>query len=203
MNQETEQKLEKTIERIHKALEYNDQEYFIELIHDLTEFAYFSGYKEAGMESHPNPIKKKKNKHVFTMTPVSSGSIEEKIANLLLELGIPAHIKGFKYLIEAITVTYANPAIIGKITKEIYPMIANKFNTSSNRVERAIRHSLEVMWNRGNIGFLSVILGYPINIEKPKPANSTFIYQVAKYLINNPIQNELTTSITEQENLEK
>lgn len=206
MNQETVQKLEKTIERMQRALEYNDREYCHELIRDLTEFAYFSGYKEANTSypSYPIPIKNNKNnKHEFSFADLTPGSIEERIAKVLHKLGIPAHTKGFKFLIEAISSIYTNPKNIAKLTNVIYPIIAKKYNTTTSRVFRAINHCLEQMWKRADAEFLSVVLGgYPINKEDSdsKPEQSTFIYQVAMYL-QNPTS-ESTIDQTVQDNKE-
>ena len=95
---------------------------------------------------------------------------------------MPAHIKGYLYLREAITMVFNNVEILGSITKVLYPVIAKKFKTTSSRVERAIRHSIEVAWSRGNVETISEIFSYTINFNKSKPTNSEFIAMIADKL---------------------
>ena len=104
------------------------------------------------------------------------------ITNLLHELGVPSHIKGYQYIREGIMLLYNNPDIIGGITKELYPEIASKYDTSVSRVERAIRHAIEVSWNRGNIDLMEEIFGHSVDYDKAKPTNSEFIVTVADKL---------------------
>ena len=87
------------------------------------------------------------------------GNLEERIANLFLTVGIPAHIKGYQYLREAVKMVIDNPDLMGRITKELYPGIAHRFGTTSSKVERAIRHAIEVAWNRGRIEALDEAFG--------------------------------------------
>ena len=104
------------------------------------------------------------------------------VTKLLHELGVPSHIKGYQYIREGILLLYNNPDIIGGITKELYPEIANKFDTSVSRVERAIRHAIEVSWNRGNLDLMEEIFGHSVDYDKAKPTNSEFIVTVADKL---------------------
>ncbi len=104
------------------------------------------------------------------------------ITKLLHELGVPSHIKGYQYIRDSILILYNNPDIVGGITKELYPEIANRFNTSVSRVERAIRHAIEVSWNRGNIDLMEEIFGHSVDYDKAKPTNSEFIVTVADKL---------------------
>ncbi|GIO23182.1 sporulation transcription factor Spo0A [Oceanobacillus sp. J11TS1] len=108
--------------------------------------------------------------------------LEANITNIIHEIGVPAHIKGYMYLREAITMVYNDIDLLGSITKVLYPDIAKKFNTTASRVERAIRHAIEVAWSRGNIDSISALFGYTINISKAKPTNSEFIAMVADRL---------------------
>lgn len=104
------------------------------------------------------------------------------ITSILHEVGIPAHIKGYNYLRTGIQeVFYAN-SMSGRITKELYPNIAKKYLTTASRVERAIRHAIEVAWGRGNIDTIDSIFGYTINAYKAKPTNSEFISMIADKL---------------------
>ncbi|WP_281886695.1 sporulation transcription factor Spo0A [Paenibacillus sp. YYML68] len=109
-------------------------------------------------------------------------NLDANITTIIHEIGVPAHIKGYQYLREAITMVYNNIEILGAITKTLYPAIAEKYKTTPSRVERAIRHAIEVAWTRGNIDSISHLFGYTINISKSKPTNSEFIAMVADKL---------------------
>lgn len=109
-------------------------------------------------------------------------NIKLKLTRLLHELGVPSHIKGYEYIREGIIVLYNDPSIIGGITKELYPDIANKYDTSVSRVERAIRHAIEVSWNRGNLDLMEEIFGHSVDIDRAKPTNSEFIVTLADKL---------------------
>lgn len=112
----------------------------------------------------------------------SSFTIEEQITNIIKELGIPAHVKGYFYVREAITMVVNNTELINAVTKELYPNIAKKYNTTGSRVERAIRHSIEVAWTRGNSNFINKLFGYNINLKNGKPTNSEFIATISDKL---------------------
>ncbi len=117
------------------------------------------------------------------VVPMAKGkNLDANITSIIHEIGVPAHIKGYQYLREAITMVYNNIEILGAITKTLYPAIAEKFKTTPSRVERAIRHAIEVAWTRGNIDSISHLFGYTINISKSKPTNSEFIAMVADKL---------------------
>jgi len=105
--------------------------------------------------------------------------LQISITKILHELGIPSHIKGYQYIREAISIIYNRPETIGGITKELYPELALKFDTTVSRVERAIRHAIEVSWNRGNWDLMEDIFGHSVDIDKAKPTNSEFIVTIA------------------------
>lgn len=109
-------------------------------------------------------------------------SIEADVTNIIHEIGVPAHIKGYHYLREAILLVISDMDLLGGITKELYPMIAKKFNTTPSRVERAIRHAIEVAWNRGRVETINRIFGYTVHDEKGKPTNGEFIAMIADRL---------------------
>lgn len=109
-------------------------------------------------------------------------SLDAQITNVLNEIGIPPHLKGFQYLREAIQLVYHNIEILGSVTKVLYPQIADKHNSTPSRIERGIRHSIEVSWTRGNRDTLAHILGYERNMSQMKPSNSEFIAMVADKL---------------------
>lgn len=109
-------------------------------------------------------------------------NLQISITKILHELGIPSHIKGYQYIREGISIVYGRPERIGAITKELYPELADKFNTTNSRVERAIRHAIEVSWNRGNWDLMEEIFGHSVDIDKAKPTNSEFIVTIADKL---------------------
>jgi len=109
-------------------------------------------------------------------------NLQISITKILHELGVPSHIKGYQYIREGISILYDNPTMIGGITKELYPSIAEKFDTTVSRVERAIRHAIEVSWNRGSWDLMEEIFGHSVDIDKAKPTNSEFIVTVADKL---------------------
>ncbi|UOY93938.1 sporulation transcription factor Spo0A [Ectobacillus sp. JY-23] len=109
-------------------------------------------------------------------------NLDASITTIIHEIGVPAHIKGYMYLREAISMVYNDIELLGSITKVLYPDIAKKYNTTASRVERAIRHAIEVAWSRGNIDSISSLFGYTVSMSKAKPTNSEFIAMVADKL---------------------
>ena len=109
-------------------------------------------------------------------------NLQISITKILHELGIPSHIKGYQYIRDGVHMIFENPDMIGGITKELYPELANKFDTTVSRVERAIRHAIEVSWNRGNWDLMEDIFGNSVDIDRAKPTNSEFIVTVADKL---------------------
>jgi len=114
--------------------------------------------------------------------PRTTKSLDASITNIIHEIGVPAHIKGYLYLRDAIAMVYNDIELLGSITKVLYPDIAKKYNTTASRVERAIRHAIEVAWSRGNIESISNLFGYTVSMSKAKPTNSEFIAMVADRL---------------------
>lgn len=111
-----------------------------------------------------------------------NSNLQVSITKMLHELGIPSHIKGYQYIREAVNIIFERPEIIGGITKELYPELAKKFNTTTSRVERAIRHAIEVSWNRGNLEFMEELFGFSVDIDRAKPTNSEFVVTLADKL---------------------
>ena len=136
--------------------------------------------KPFSMEDLENRISDHLNNNDIIKT--SYNNIKMKLTNLLHELGVPSHIKGYEYIREGIIELYNDPSIIGGITKELYPDIADKYNTSVSRVERAIRHAIEVSWNRGNLDLMEEIFEHSVDIDRAKPTNSEFIVTLADKL---------------------
>ena len=108
--------------------------------------------------------------------------LETKVTNILHEIGVPAHIRGYHYMREAIIMSVNDMDVLNYITKELYPSIAKKCNTTPSRVERAIRHAIEVAWNRGKVDAIDALFGYTVNNHKGKPTNSEFIALIADRL---------------------
>lgn len=109
-------------------------------------------------------------------------NLEALVTNIIHEVGVPAHIKGYQYLREAIIMVINDIEVINQITKSLYPQIARKFGTTASRVERAIRHAIEVAWGRGEQEVVQSIFGYTISAAKGKPTNSEFIAMIADKL---------------------
>jgi len=122
------------------------------------------------------------NNKDYSNEDISKNRLINDITHILHEVGIPAHIKGYNYLRTGIEEMYYSTDLQGKITKALYPLIARKYSTTSSRVERAIRHAIEVAWNRGNVDSIDDIFGYTINAYKAKPTNSEFISMIADRL---------------------
>ncbi|MGE8204461.1 sporulation transcription factor Spo0A [Heyndrickxia sp. NPDC080065] len=127
-------------------------------------------------------LKKSSPSTVRTSIEQKPKNLDASITSIIHEIGVPAHIKGYLYLREAISMVYNDIELLGSITKVLYPDIAKKYNTTASRVERAIRHAIEVAWSRGNIDSISSLFGYTVSMSKAKPTNSEFIAMVADKL---------------------
>ncbi len=108
--------------------------------------------------------------------------IKMQVTEILHQIGVPAHIKGYHYLRDSIIMAIENPEIINAVTKQLYPNVAKRYNTTSSRVERAIRHAIEVAWDRGDVDVLNSYFGYTIHNTRGKPTNSEFIAMIADKL---------------------
>ncbi len=117
--------------------------------------------------------------HETAMSELDSRDLEKDVTDMIHEIGVPAHIKGYQYLREAIMMSVEDVEMLGSITKILYPTIAKKYQTTPSRVERAIRHAIEVAWSRGKMETLDALFGYTINTGKGKPTNSEFIALIA------------------------
>lgn len=156
-------------EMIRKVSEYGVR-YFLLKPYDLTDL------EERILELSNDELKENKNINLY------HNGLQMSITKILHDLGVPSHIKGYQYIKEGIMLIYGNPSMIGSITKELYPNIANKYNTTVSRVERAIRHAIEVSWNRGDWDLMDEIFGHSVDVDKAKPTNSEFIVTVADKL---------------------
>lgn len=144
-----------------------------DLIHTNKEFQIMITVPSVGRREEPQTL----YSETGTRTPVRD--LEKDVTDMIHEIGVPAHIKGYQYLREAIMMSVKDVEMLNSITKILYPTIAKKFQTTSSRVERAIRHAIEVAWNRGKMETLDAMFGYTINTGKGKPTNSEFIALIA------------------------
>jgi two-component system response regulator (stage 0 sporulation protein A) len=111
-----------------------------------------------------------------------SQDIETQVTKIIHQIGVPAHIKGYQYLRTAILLTIRDSDVINSVTKILYPTVAKKYQTTTSRVERAIRHAIEVAWDRGDVETLNSYFGYTIQNDRGKPTNSEFIAMIADNL---------------------
>ena len=135
------------------------------------------------------PSLERRIKEVFTETMPDlnvdkkvSPSVQLKVTDLLHNLGVPSQVKGYQYLREGILMLYESSSLIGAITKEVYPRIADRYHTTSSRVERAIRHAIEISWNRADYEMMNSMFGHSIDYDRAKPTNSEFIATVSDAL---------------------
>lgn len=136
-----------------------------------------------GLGEHISNIAKSREDGLLTddggATPAD---IESQVTKIIHQIGVPAHIKGYQYLRSAIMMTIKDSDIINSVTKVLYPSVAKKFDTTTSRVERAIRHAIEVAWDRGDIDTLNSYFGYTVQNSRGKPTNSEFIAMIADNL---------------------
>ena len=154
-----------------------------EVIREVSEYgvSYYI-LKPFDLSNLEKRIKEITNKKESEEIDFYASNLQVSITKMLHELGIPSHIKGYGYIREAVSIIFENPEVIGGITKELYPALAKKFNTTVSRVERAIRHAIEVSWNRGNLDFMEELFGFSVDIDRAKPTNSEFIVTIADKL---------------------
>ena len=141
------------------------------------------GEKDINLQSSkslPNLLAGGNGKEVPKQAPVHD--LEQDVTNMIHEIGVPAHIKGYHYLRQAIIISVTNTEVVNSVTKILYPTVAKMHNTTASRVERAIRHAIEVAWDRGDIDVLNSYFGYTIQNDRGKPTNSEFIAMIADKL---------------------
>ncbi len=157
------------------ATKDNDKVYKIlgDLINADKEFQIMITVPSAKNDSKSDKVQKAQEKAEVVH------DLEQDVTNMIHEIGVPAHIKGYQYLREAIMMSVEDASMISSITKILYPTIAKRFQTTPSRVERAIRHAIEVAWSRGRMETLDALFGYTIDTGKGKPTNSEFIALIA------------------------
>ncbi len=127
-------------------------------------------------------FKHSKASRLVSAEPAATVSTEVNVTQILHQIGVPAHIKGYHYLRDAIIMAIEDPGIINAVTKSLYPSVAKIYGTTSSRVERAIRHAIEVAWDRGDVDVLNSYFGYTIHTGRGKPTNSEFIAMISDKL---------------------
>ena len=171
-----------------RAIELGAQYYVVKpfdievLIQRIREFKF---YKPTTQNTNNNFIARDSKPQYIEISSDNTKTeenLEALVTNIIHEVGVPAHIKGYQYLREAIMMVVNDIDVINQITKSLYPQIAHKFNTTPSRVERAIRHAIEVAWGRGQQEIVENIFGYTISAAKGKPTNSEFIAMIADKL---------------------
>ena len=154
----------------------------LEIIKKCTEvgvgYYMLKPFKFEALESHVQSLMSKAS----TQLSISDRDLKQAITTLLHSLGIPSHIKGYMYIRDGIDLMYNKPSMIGAITKELYPEIADRYETTTSRVERAIRHAIEVSWTRGDYELMEDIFGHSVDYDRAKPTNSEFIATLADKL---------------------
>ena len=147
----------------------------------IRELKYYQPLPTYNQET--NFVKETKQPYIYLSGgKTDENNLEALVTNIIHEVGVPAHIKGYQYLREAIMMVVNDIEVINQITKLLYPTIAKKFKTTSSRVERAIRHAIEVAWGRGQLEAVENIFGYTVSAAKGKPTNSEFIAMIADKL---------------------
>lgn len=161
---------------INKALQYGADYYMIKPCDVIV-------LKSRVMELKTSSVMIDKSVNNIKNVKPRNRQLEEKITNIFITVGIPAHIKGYQFLREAIKMAIDNPEIINSITKKLYPSIAERFETTASKVERAIRHAIEVAWNRGKIENINALFGIRVYSNNEKPTNGEFIALVADKML--------------------
>ena len=152
------------------------------LISRIRELKNYKPTQNNNFISRDTPLQKQQYIEISNDSGKSEENLEALVTNVIHEVGVPAHIKGYQYLREAIIMVVNDIDVINQITKSLYPKIAEKFTTTPSRVERAIRHAIEVAWGRGQQEVVENIFGYTISAAKGKPTNSEFIAMIADKL---------------------
>ena len=165
----------------------SNQNLFVEAANAGADFCLLKPYNIASLCEHIESLNKARKSTAGIVPEVQEDStrtpdIETQVTKIIHQIGVPAHIKGYQYLRTAILLTVSDSDIINSVTKILYPSVAKKYQTTTSRVERAIRHALEVAWDRGDVDTLNSYFGYTIQNNRGKPTNSEFIAMIADNL---------------------
>ena len=164
----------------------SNQSIFMEATHAGADLCMLKPYNMESLCQHINALAKSRESGKVAGVPIDVDSresdMESQITKIIHQIGVPAHIKGYQYLRTAIMLTVKDSDIINSVTKILYPSVAKKYQTTTSRVERAIRHAIEVAWDRGDVDTLNSYFGYTIQNNRGKPTNSEFIAMIADNL---------------------
>lgn len=162
----------------------NNPQIFMEATNAGADLCVLKPFDSKSLAEHIESLAKsrKSTHHSPQAKAIAAPDIETQVTKIIHQIGVPAHIKGYQYLRCAILMTIENNDIINSVTKVLYPSVAKKFDTTTSRVERAIRHAIEVAWDRGDIDTLNAYFGYTIQNNRGKPTNSEFIAMIADNL---------------------
>lgn len=157
----------------------NRQSILLEATESGADICILKPFSEDSFISHIEAILRSKAKTNGSLSENAHPDIESKVTKIIHQIGVPAHIKGYQYLRTAILMTVEDSDVINSVTKVLYPTVAKKYKTTTSRVERAIRHAIEVAWDRGDVDTLNSYFGYTIQNSRGKPTNSEFIAMIA------------------------
>ena len=160
----------------------NKQSILIEASEAGADICMLKPFDNASLVAHIDSLLRMRSKRGDNLSLSSYNDMEAQVTKIIHQIGVPAHIKGYQYLRTAILMTIEDNDIINSVTKVLYPTVAKKYQTTTSRVERAIRHAIEVAWDRGDIDTLNSYFGYTIQNSRGKPTNSEFIAMIADNL---------------------
>lgn len=160
----------------------NNQNMFSEVTEAGADYCIMKPIDYMNLIERIRRIGTKRNLNRTSVANIHSNDIETQVTKVIHQIGVPAHIKGYQYLRTAIMMTIDDTEVINSVTKILYPSVAKKYSTTSSRVERAIRHAIEVAWDRGDVDTLNSYFGYTIQNNRGKPTNSEFIAMIADNL---------------------
>ena len=157
----------------------SNQNIFIEATNAGAALCLIKPFDYSSLCEHIDTLYRSRNSALSTQVKPNEEDMETQVTKVIHQIGVPAHIKGYQYLRTAILMTISDNDIINSVTKILYPSVAKKYSTTTSRVERAIRHAIEVAWDRGDVDTLNSYFGYTIQNNRGKPTNSEFIAMIA------------------------
>ena len=157
----------------------SNQNIFIEATNAGAALCLIKPFDYSSLCEHIDTLYRSRNSALPTQVKPNEEDMETQVTKVIHQIGVPAHIKGYQYLRTAILMTISDNDIINSVTKMLYPSVAKKYSTTTSRVERAIRHAIEVAWDRGDVDTLNSYFGYTIQNNRGKPTNSEFIAMIA------------------------
>ena len=160
----------------------NKQNILVEASEAGADICLLKPFDNSSLVSHIDSLLRMRSRRDMKESFSASADMEAQVTKIIHQIGVPAHIKGYQYLRTAILMTIEDNDVINSVTKVLYPTVAKKYQTTTSRVERAIRHAIEVAWDRGDIDTLNSYFGYTIQNSRGKPTNSEFIAMIADNL---------------------